>query len=332
MSAGTITFIEAGATQVTDLGRRRGPRYGVPVNGALDQRSARIANILVGNADEDPLLEITALDVEFVPDVDVLLAVAGADGDLTVDDVTRPSNQPVSVRAGQTVALRHIQGGLRAYLAVRGSFEVPRLLGSCAPDSVLGFGGRVANAAAIAVRRSTAPIFNDHFTCELYCLDVPRRPAGFVVDVTDGPDIDDFAGTADRLFAQPYLVTPTSNHIGLRMTGPLPERVARGEVLSRGVPVGAVEVPPGDELLVLHRGRGVTAGYPVLAVVTSRSLDTLAQVRPGQRLRFRRVSAADAAARARADRVELDALRLQVRSVFTALDALSTATTGRTLS
>jgi biotin-dependent carboxylase-like uncharacterized protein len=332
MSAGIITFLEAGSTQVTDLGRRRGPRYGVPVNGALDQRSARIANILVGNADGDPLLEITALDVEFVPDVDILIAVAGADGHLTVDDVTRPLNQPVSVRAGQLVALRHLQGGLRAYLAVRGSFEVPRLLGSCAPDSVLGFGGRIASGAAIAVRRSTAPIFNDHFTSELYCLDVPHRPAGFVVDVTDGPDIDDFAGTTDRLFAQPYLVTPTSNHIGLRMTGPLPERVAKGEVLSRGVPVGAVEVPPGDELLVLHRGRGVTAGYPVLAVVTSSSLDTLAQTRPGQRVRFRRVSAVDAAARARADRVELEALRLRVQSVFTALDALSTVTTGRTLS
>ncbi|GAA4478694.1 biotin-dependent carboxyltransferase family protein [Microbacterium panaciterrae] len=330
MTAGSLTFVEAGATQLTDLGRRRGPRYGVPVNGALDQRSARIANILVGNPDEAPLLEMTALDVEFIPDVDILIAVAGADGHLTVDGVMRPLNQPVSVRAGQVVGLRHIQSGVRAYLAVRGSFEAPQLLGSCAPDSVLGFGGRIANGASIPVLRATEPIFNDHFTSELYCLDAPHPPTGFVVEVTDGPDIDDFAGTADRLFAQPYLVTPTSNHIGLRMTGPLPERQAKGEVLSRGVPVGAVEVPPGDELLVLHRGRGVTAGYPVLAVVTSSSLDVLAQVRPGQRVRFRRISAADAAARARADRVALEALRRRVQAVFTALDALSSVITGRT--
>lgn len=331
MTAGLLTVIEAGSTQVTDLGRRRGPRYGVPVNGALDQRSARIANILVGNPEEAPLLEITALDAEFVADVDILISVTGADGHLTVGGVGRPSNEPVSVRAGEAVALRQLQGGLRAYLAVRGSFDVPLLLGSCAPDSVLGFGGRLANGATIALRRATTPFFNDHFTAELYSLDVPRMPTGFVVDVTDGPDIGDFGDTVERLFAQPYLVTPTSNHIGLRMTGPLPERRTKGEVLSRGVPVGAVEVPPGDELLVLHRGRGVTAGYPVLAVVTSGSLDVLAQVRPGQRLRFRRVSAADAAARARAEFVELESLRLRVRSVFTALDALATSTTGRTL-
>lgn len=331
MSAGILTIVEAGSTQVTDLGRRRGPRYGVPVNGALDQRSARIANILVGNPENAALLEITALDLEFVPDIDILIAVTGADGHLTIDGVGRPSGQPVSVRAGEAVALRQLQGGLRAYLSVRGSFDVPLLLGSCAPDSVLGFGGRLAAGATLDLRRATSPFFNDHFSAELYSLDVPRIPAGFVVDVTDGPDIDDFAGTADRLFEQPYLVTPTSNHIGLRMTGPLPERVSRGEVLSRGVPVGAVEVPPGDELLVLHRGRGVTAGYPVLAVVTSSSLDVLAQVRPGQRLRFRRVSSAEAAARTRADLVALDALRLRVGAVFAALDALSLSTTGRTL-
>ncbi|WP_311243737.1 biotin-dependent carboxyltransferase family protein [Microbacterium sp. WCS2018Hpa-23] len=331
MSAGILTIVEAGSTQVTDLGRRRGPRYGVPVNGALDQRSARIANILVGNPENAALLEITALDLEFVADIDILIAVTGADGHLTIDGVGRPSGQPVSVRAGEAVALRQLQGGLRAYLAVRGSFDVPLLLGSCAPDSVLGFGGRLGAGATLDLRQATSPVFNDHFSAELYSLDVPRIPTGFVVDVTDGPDIDDFAGTADRLFEQPYLVTPTSNHIGLRMTGPLPERVSRGEVLSRGVPVGAVEVPPGDELLVLHRGRGVTAGYPVLAVVTSGSLDVLAQVRPGQRLRFRRVSSAEAAARARADLVALDALRLRVGSVFAALDALSLSTTGRTL-
>lgn len=331
MSAGNLTVIEAGATQVTDLGRRRGPRYGVPVNGALDQRSARIANILVGNTENEPLLEITALDLEFVPDIDILIAVTGADGHLTIDGVGRPTGQPVSVRAGEAVALRQLQGGLRSYLSVRGSFDVPLLLGSCAPDSVLGFGGRLAAGASLGLRQATPPFFNDHFSAELYSLDVPRIPSGFVVDVTDGPDIDDFAGTAGRLFEQPYLVTPTSNHIGLRMNGPLPERVSRGEVLSRGVPVGAVEVPPGDELLVLHRGRGVTAGYPVLAVATSSSLDVLAQVRPGQRLRFRRVSSAEAAARARADLVALDALRLRIGSVFAALDALSLSTTGRTL-
>ncbi|WP_460797097.1 5-oxoprolinase subunit C family protein [Microbacterium sp. GXF0217] len=332
MNAGQLTVVAAGSTQITDLGRRRGPSFGVPVNGALDQRSARIANILVGNAEAAPLLELTALDFEFVVDVDVLIAVAGADAFVTVGGIQRDSDQPVSVQAGELVAVGGIHGGLRAYVAVRGSFDVPQLLGSCAPDSVLGFGGRLAAGDTIPVRDETAPVINDHFGSELYRLAVPPARTGFIVDVTDGPDIADFGETAERIFEQPYLVGPASNHIGLRMTGPLPERRSRGEVLSRGVPVGAVEAPPGDELLVLHRGRGVTAGYPVLAVVTSYSLDVLAQIRPGQQLRFRRISAADAAARVRADRASLDALRSRTESVFAALEAPSDPSFERTLS
>ena len=101
MNAGQLTVIEAGSTQLTDLGRRRGPSYGVPVNGALDQRAARIANILVGNAESAPLLEVAALDLEFVADVDILIAVSGAHAFVTVGGVARERNQPVSVRAGE---------------------------------------------------------------------------------------------------------------------------------------------------------------------------------------------------------------------------------------
>lgn len=331
MSVGFLTVVEAGSGQITDLGRSRGPRYGVPVGGALDQRSARIANILAGNDDRAPLLEIMALDAEFIADSDILIALAGAAATLRVGGIERPNEQPVSVRAGETIEVRQITGGLRAYLAVAGSFDVPRLLGSCAPDSVLGFGGRLLAGQRIPLTRATPPILNTHFGAELYRLNVPARPDTTTVEATDGPDIADFADTARRLYEEPYVVSPTSNHIGLRMTGVLPERRVQGEVLSRGVPVGAVEVPPGNELLVLHRGRGVTAGYPVLAVVTTTALDVLAQARPGHTLRFRRVSEVQATERVRAERAALDALRLRVRSVFTALDALPTSS-GRTLS
>jgi allophanate hydrolase subunit 2 len=137
--------------------------------------------------------------------------------------------------------------------------------------------------------------------------------------VTDGPDLAEFGDTADRLFRSEFTVSPQSNHIGLRMAGDVPRRVATGEVLSRGVPVGAVEVPAGDELLVLHRGRGVTAGYPVLAVVTATGLSALGQVGPGQTVRFRRRTVAEAVAAHRSQRNAVQALQNRVRTVFDAL-------------
>lgn len=320
---GHITITAAGSAVVTDLGRTRGPRYGIPVNGALDQYSARVANVLVGNDQHDPIVEVTALDVEFIPDVDILFAVTGARVSVSVAGVAQPQWQPISASAGETVSLTRMSAGLRAYLAVHGSFDVPFLLDSCAPDTVLGFGLRLTPGDDLRVRRSVPPIINPHFRAALYDLKapVPVLEPQPVIQVTDGPDRADFGASADLLFRHPFTVQPNSNHIGLRLGGEVPRRESTDELLSRGVPVGAVEAPPGDELLILHRGRGVTAGYPVLAVVTAVSLNALAQVRPGQQVEFRHVALDDAVAAARAERDAVNSLRTRVRNVFTSLEA-----------
>jgi allophanate hydrolase subunit 2 len=210
---------------------------------------------------------------------------------------------------------------LRTYVAVHGSFDVPLLLGSCAPDTVAGFGVVLAPGSRLDVRVPVAPIVNPYFDMSLFNLDVliPYFGDDALIDVTDGPDAEQFRGAGALLFDTTYTVTAKSNHIGLRMAGELPVRSSTEEMISRGVPVGAVEVPPGDELLVLHRGRGVTAGYPVLAVVTPLSLDDLGQVRPGQRVRFRRTTVERAEEDVRAWRARLDRLRQRVDTIYACL-------------
>jgi allophanate hydrolase subunit 2 len=112
----------------------------------------------------------------------------------------------------------------------------------------------------------------------------------------------------------------------LRFAGEPPVRQTSGEILSRGVPVGAVEVPAGTEVLVLHRGRGVTAGYPVLGVVTGAGLDALAQVRPGDEVRFRHCTLQQAVARTRSRRAASDALARRVATAFDGLGLFDLAT------
>ncbi|HKT56254.1 MAG TPA: biotin-dependent carboxyltransferase family protein [Microbacterium sp.] len=318
--SGTVTVLAATMAAVTDLGRAQGPALGLAAGGALDQSSARVANTLVGNRDAAPLIEITAFDFSFRTDTDILIAVTGARMDVYVDDIPTPMWAPVFVQAGQKVELENMSAGLRAYVAVHGSFEVPLLIGSCAPDAAAGFGSLLAADTTLALHASTAPLTQEAAdVLALFDLgvDVPYFGPGTVIDVTDGPDIDEFAGTVLRLFAAPFRITDKSNHIGLRMTGRLPVREVTHEILSRGVPIGAVEIPPGDELVVLHRGRGVTAGYPVLAVVTPVSLDTLAQVRPGEHVRFRHATLRSAAADAHYWHHRLQNLRHSVDAAYT---------------
>ncbi|WP_427919518.1 biotin-dependent carboxyltransferase family protein [Streptomyces sp. cg40] len=320
--ADTLAIRTAGLVTVQDLGRVGRSRYGLPANGAADQHSARVANVLCGNDDRAPLLEITALDFACVPSGDVLIAVTGAPAQVSVEGVVRPQWEPLPVRAGETVRVTGINRGLRVYLAVLGSFEAERLQGSCAPDTILGFGPPLRAGDELALRTACPPIDHPFSRIPLFRLNapVPPFPTSWTIDVTDGPDRAEFGDTARRLFDAPFTVAPRSNHIGLRLQGDrVPRRVTKGEVLSRGVPIGAVEVPAGDELLVLHRGRGVTAGYPVLAVVTATGLSALGQVRPGQSIHFRHRTLDQAITAHRAQRQAIDALRSRVRTAFEAL-------------
>ncbi|WP_326692099.1 biotin-dependent carboxyltransferase family protein [Streptomyces sp. NBC_01795] len=319
--AETLTVRTCGLTTVQDLGRVGRSRYGLPANGAVDQHSARVANVLCGNHERDPLLEITALDFACTTSADILIAVTGAPADLTVDGVARPQWEPLFVRAGETVRVSGIRRGLRVYLAVLGSLKADYLQGSCAPDTILGFGSALRVGEQVGLRASCPPLDHPFSRIPLFRLDTPAAPFPdhWIIDVTDGPDRAEFGTTGSRLFDAPFTVSPQSNHIGLRLHGEVPRRVASGEVLSRGVPIGAVEVPAGDELLVLHRGRGVTAGYPVLGVVTATGLSALGQVRPGQRVRFRHRTLDQAVTAYRTQRGAVAALKTRVRVVFDAL-------------
>ncbi|WP_208026050.1 biotin-dependent carboxyltransferase family protein [Amycolatopsis acidicola] len=319
MTDGPVLHVgPAGSCVVTDLGRAAGPARGLAVNGALDQFAARAANALAGNRATDPLLEVTGFGLTFRPSHDVLIAVTGTPAVPTVDGKPQPPWSPLSVRAGQTVHVGISETGLRAYVAVHGSFDVPRLLGSCAPDSMIGFGTGVRPGSRLRLLRSHPPLVNSLFGATVFHfgLSVPAPPS--VLDVIDGPDAGEFGPELDKLFEAPYTVTPRIDHVGLRLSGHVPRRSVTGEVLSRGVPVGAIEAPTGDELLVLMRGRGITAGYPVLAVLTSLAQDRAAQLRPGQRIRFRRTTVTAATAAFLEQRRLLDRVAVRARTAFAA--------------
>lgn len=316
-----LQIVEPGFSVLTDLGRRRGVRFGLPVNGALDQFSARVANILVGNAESEALVEVT--DTRFVATVsaDVLAAVAGADADVTVDGFPQPHRQPFPICAGQSVVIDGIRDGMRVYLGVHGGFATPELLGSRAPDLLVGFQGLLTAGAELSLARSSAPVYNPYFAASLFDFALKRVPIAGpgVIPVLSGPEYGEFAHAASLLFSEGYTIQPRSNHIGLRLAGRVPRREAKGEILSRGVPIGAVEAPSAEELLILHRGRGITAGYPVIAVATTAALDVLAQARPGDRVRFAETTVEEALAVLRAQRQALDRLCAHVGAAFAAL-------------
>ena len=197
-----VQVVEPGLSTVQDLGRADGPRSGQMAGGALDQYSARMANTLVASDPDAALLELVALDFAATTDADLLVAVTGADADVTVDGHPQPQWEPVVWRAGTRLAVRRIRSGLRVYLAVHGTVHTRRLLGSCAPDTVLGFGAPLGADAVLTVAVDCPPVVQPWFDIPFFRLGARPHPYSgrWNVDLTDGPDVAEFGPTAARLF------------------------------------------------------------------------------------------------------------------------------------
>jgi biotin-dependent carboxylase-like uncharacterized protein len=277
---------QAGQVTLQDLGRPGLAALGVSANGAADAHSARIANVLVGNPAGAPLIEATASSFAFRARRRLLLAVTGAVGRFAVGGVPCPAAEPVVVDPGCPVRIEAAAAGARLYLALNGRISAEPVLGSVAPDRALGLGRRLAPGDVVGLDSRFTGLDHPFSRVPLFRLGAPRPVLGpaTTVDVTPGPDAAEFD---EGWAAGTFTVEPLSDAVGLRLTGPVPPRTRSAEILSRGVPVGAVEVPPAGGLIVLLRGRFVTAGYPIVAVAATTALDRLGQVRPGDRLTFR---------------------------------------------
>lgn len=305
----------AGVACVQDLGRPGLAHLGIAANGAADARAARVANVLAGNEVGAPLFEVTASAFGLAADADVLVAVTGAADRLLVAGVPQPTWETAVVPAGRPVLVPEPAAGLRCYVAVHGRIEADVVLGSVAPDRLLGVGRALHGGDVVRVETPFAGLDHPASRVPLFRFGArpPRVRRPLVVEVTPGPDAHEFP---DEALEGAYAVSEQSDQVGLRLLGPAPGRSTAREILSRGVPVGAVEAPPAGGLLVLLRGRLVTAGYPVLAVATVASVDRLGQARPGDAIRFRTVDLAEARACLRRGQDELERLAARVAAAF----------------
>lgn len=287
MMGGRLLVQQSGpATTVQDLGRPGRGALGVSPSGALDRGALRLANRLVGNPETRAGLEILLGGFSAVPEVDVWVAVTGAWGPISVDGRPIDGHRAVQVAAGSTLRIGPATHGLRYVLAVRGGIDAPEVLGSRSSDTLAGLGPDVVGDGA---RLTILP----RPRRRLPALDIfpwtPPSADARLLSASAGPRLDWFDDESQRrFFEQSWTVTADADRIGMRLDGRPLHRVDAGlELPSEGMVAGAVQVPPSGVPTILLADHPVTGGYPVIAVVRSADRDQLAQLRPGQTLRFR---------------------------------------------
>jgi allophanate hydrolase subunit 2 len=265
-------------TTFQDLGRRDAERLGVPAGGAADQEAAAVANVLVGNGRTAALLESMGGRLAIIPSHDVLVAVTGTPADVALDGTPVYQWGPVVVSAGQELSISGARGGARSYLAVNGALRVERFLGSAAPDARMGFPQTIAADQLIELRTGFRGFPRAFFDQSLFRLPVPVPSYDaplWRIDLVPGALADRMPAARTLMERSRYTVTDRSNHVGLRLDGPVVHPEDDSEIVSHGVPIGAVEIPHGDELIVLGRYRTLTAGYPIVGFATRRAQSLL---------------------------------------------------------
>lgn len=291
-------------TTVQDLGRYGYERYGVPVSGAMDQFALRAANLLVGNPPHAAALEITLAGPTLRATDKCLIAVTGADLSLRVNDWEMPPWMAIFVRQGWTITFGDRKSGCRAYLAVAGGIDVMPIMGSRSTYLSGGFGG----VEGRALRQG------DVIPVGVVPFHLPERagrsfPSNLVPDYSDAPEIHVVLGPQDDYFtdegmatflSSEYQVGPTSDRMGYRLQGPEIAHKGRADIISDGIPLGAVQVPADRQPIVMMADRQTTGGYPKIATVISADVPLLAQCLPGQStVRFEAIGVEEAQSRYR---------------------------------
>jgi biotin-dependent carboxylase-like uncharacterized protein len=271
-----IEILEPGPlTSVQDaVGRRDWRHLGVPVGGAADAWSARLANRLVGNPEGAALLEITLGGLVLAVDRPTRLALTGG-----LDATALRTNEARSIGSGATVRIDPGDGA-RGYLAVAGGIVIDLLLGSASTDLRTGFGGHEGRALRTGDRLEAGMPSGNAGRW------IGERDSG-PIRIVPGPHAAGF----ERLLAE-WTVAVEADRTGVRLDGQVLDPA--GEVPSMGLPPGAIQVPPDGRPIVMLADRPVTGGYPVPACVIRADVGRVAQLRTGDRLAFTSVSVDEA--------------------------------------
>ncbi len=290
-----IEILDPGAqTTVQDLGRRGYLRYGIPPSGPLDAFAFVLANRLAGNAGDAAALECTLSGPRFRVERACAIAVTGAEVPLSVNGAEAERWTTLRLDAGDTVRIGTARLGLRSYVAFGGGLDVPLKLGSRSTylrGRLGGVEGRALRTGdRLALLRAELPPVR-----ALPESARPRYDGEMLARVVLGPQADRFTPAGIETFlASAYALLPQSDRMGARFRGSRIEHARGHDIVSDGIAAGSVQVPGDGQPIVLLADRQSTGGYTKLATVCSFDLGRIAQLRPGQMLRFEAVDVAQA--------------------------------------
>jgi antagonist of KipI len=281
-------------TTIQDLGRYGYAHLGVTPAGAADALALRVANLLLGNRENAAALEMTLLGATVEFQRAAIVVLTGAQVDCRLGNARAPMWRAFPVLPGAVLKCGAITGGARAYLAVQGGFELKAVMGSVATLGSAHFGGLEGRTLKAGDRLAVSHVVSSgvrRISRDALVYLAPRRE----LRITPGPQASWFGSEGLQLLQRgPYAVSGDSDRRGIRLRGEALTLPPKSQLVTEGISLGAMQVPPDGQPIILFVDQQTTGGYPKVANVIAADLRHVAQLRPRDEVHFRVVSVEEA--------------------------------------
>ncbi|GEM76419.1 5-oxoprolinase subunit C family protein [Vibrio sagamiensis] len=290
MSQAVIVVKRSGPLSlIQDYGRFGLAHIGITQGGPVDDYAYCWANHLLKNPINSSVIEITYGHCSFVASEDCHLAICGGDLSASIDDVPLNNWSDFLLRKNQTLEFGHTKNGLRTYLAIKGGFSVKLHLGSTATvmrESLGGIdqhGSKLKSGDVIPFQSHHLPASKPRQVTFRY---KPDYNLPLSLRIIEGYQFNSFCSDEqEKIYSKPFAISNDSNRMGYKVLG---TKICppTNEILSEGIALGAIQVPPDGYPIILLNDHQTIGGYPKLGCIARIDLPRLAQAKPGQSIRF----------------------------------------------
>lgn len=310
----SITVIHPGLlTTIQDLGRYGYQKYGIIVGGAMDTYSLRLANVLIGNKEEEAGLEITLMGPSLEIDKDTLIAITGGDLSPTIDGKSVPMRRPVYLHKKSILKFGPCKSGCRSYLAVAGGYDIPEVMESKSTYLRAGIGGfkgrglqkgdviqvKAPNKESLKIMGNLSKKdSSDSFSSSSWYLKREhniKQSSNIKIRVIVDRQFKQFAlESKKQFFTSSFKITPQSDRMGYRLSGATLKLEKPLEMISEAVSLGTIQVPADGNPIILLADRQTVGGYPKIAQVAAVDICKVVQSKPGDKISFEEISLQEA--------------------------------------
>ncbi|WP_087037678.1 5-oxoprolinase subunit C family protein [Thermococcus litoralis] len=293
---------------IQDLGRTGYQKFGVPVSGVMDEASARLANYLVGNEDNTPLLEFVLRGPTIRFHSSAVFAIGG-DVDAKLNGIPINPWESYWAKRGDVLEVGTLKSGMYGYIAFAGGIKCEPILGSCSTYIRANFGRALKSGDTLSLGYA---ILTEKEGKKLPEEFVPKYSNESEVMVILGPQEEHFTEEGIKTFlSSTYEVTAESDRMGYRLEGPAIEHSERGaDIITDAIPFGSIQVPKSGKPIIMLADRQTTGGYAKIGVVARVDIPKVAQTRPGGKLKFRAVSVEEAQEALRRRETIMEAIKM----------------------